>query len=200
MKPFYRVSTKPKSEMSLNLDEEFEKKVVKNKPWFLIMNKPNISKESIIFSDKKSGAKAIINSHGMISYEELILLKDEIDAVRTIAIACGMLKLAKVVYFESKTPFLFSFEMKNIKNKKVMESQELNIFGSIESEADNILVERSVEFDKNFDPYNFVLFLMMEVLDKIKCPIDEEALKKEIRNAVQVLDNPLMFAIKTIQQ
>jgi hypothetical protein len=200
MKPFYRVSTKPKSEMSLNLDEEFEKKVVKNKPWFLIMNKPDISKESIIFSDKKSGARVIINSHGMISYEELILLKDEIDAVRTIAIACGMLKLAKVVYFESRTPFLFSFEMKNIKNKKVMESQELNIFGSIESEADNVLVERSVEFDKNFDSYEFVFSLMMEVLDKIKCPIDEDALKKEIRNAIQVLDNPLMFAIKTSQQ
>jgi hypothetical protein len=200
MKPFYRVSTKPKSEMSLKLDQEFEKKVVKNKPWFLIMNKSNVSKESIIFSDKKSGTKAIIKSDGMISYEELIFLKNEIDTVRTIAIACGMLKLAKVVYFDSKMPFLFSFEMKNIKNKKVMESQELNIFGNIESEADNILVERSVEFDKNFDSYEFVFSLIMEVLDNIKCPIDEDALKKEIRNAIQVLDNPLIFAIKTSQQ
>jgi hypothetical protein len=200
MKPFYRVLTKPKNEISIKLDEDFKKKVAKNKPWFLILNKSSTGKESIVFRDKKSGARASISSSGVVSYEELIFLKNEIDAVRTIAVACGMLKLAKVIYLDSKTPFLFYFEIKNIKSKKIMESQELNIFGSIESKADSVLVERSVDFSKNFDSYEFVFSLMMEVLDKIECPIDEEALKKEIKNAIDVLDNPLMFAIKTSQQ
>jgi len=200
MKPFYKVFTKPRNEIKIILDENFKKKVVKNKPWFLIMNKSDITNESIIFSDKKSGTKAIISSDGMISYEELIFLKNEIDAVRTIAIACGVLKLAKVIYFDSKTPFLFSFEIKNIKSKKIMESQELNIFGNIESEADNVLVEKNVEFDKNFNSYDFIFSLILDLLNQIKCPIDEDALKKEIKNAIDVLDNPLMFAIKTSLQ
>jgi len=196
MKPFYRVMTKPKNEMKIKLDEEFKMKVVKNKPWFLIMGEYSFNKESIVFHDKESGTKVNINSNGLISYEELIFLKNEIDLIRTIAIACGVLKLAKIVYFNEKTPFLFSFEMKNIKNKKLMENQELNIFGTIESKRDSALVERVVEFNKNFDSYEFVYSLIMELLKEIECQIDEEALKKEIRNAIDALDNPLMFVRK----
>jgi hypothetical protein len=200
MKPFYKVLLKPKDRVELKIDEDFKKKLEKNKPWFLILNKNSLEKNFIEFIDKKAGANAKIDSQGLVEYQELILLEKEIDITRTIAVVCGMLKLGKIIYFDQKTSFMFLFEIKNIKNREVMRSESLSIYGEVLSKKDNVSVEKSINFDKNFDAYQIVNEIMVEVREQIDCPIDEVILKREIKNAIDVLDNPMLFALKTNQQ
>ncbi len=200
MKPFYKVLLKPKDRIELKIDDDFKKKLEKNKPWFLILNKNNLEKNFIEFIDKKAGTSAKIDYQGLVEYRELILLEKEIDITRTIAIVCGMLKLGKIVYFDQKTPFMFLLEIKNIKNREVMRSEALSIYGEVLSKKDNVFVEKSINFGKNFDAYQIVNEIMIEVIKQIDCPIDEVILKREIKNAIDVLDNPMLFALKTSPQ
>ncbi|MEM5799575.1 MAG: hypothetical protein QXZ43_02835 [Candidatus Aenigmatarchaeota archaeon] len=162
------------------------------------MNENTLFEDHIDFSDKKAGSTATINSKGIIEYKEMIFLKKEIDIVRTIAVIVGMLKLAKIVYLENKIPFNFSFEMINIKNREILRNENLSIYGELKVKND-VSVNKDGDFS-NINACEFVNFLMLEVLQQIDCPIDENILKKEVKNSINVLDNPLLFAIKTILQ
>ncbi|MEM5799927.1 MAG: hypothetical protein QXZ43_04670 [Candidatus Aenigmatarchaeota archaeon] len=195
MKSFYKITVKPKKEFNIKIDDNFKRKIIKNKPWFLILNKNTLFEDHINFNDKKAGSTATITSKGIIEYKELIFLKKEVDIVRTIAVIVGMLKLTKIVYLEDKIPFNFSFEMINVKNREILRSESLSIYGELKVKND-VSVNKDGDFS-NINPYEFVNLLMVEILKQIDCPIDESILKKEVKNSIDVLDNPLMFAIKT---
>ncbi|MBU5688695.1 MAG: hypothetical protein KQA41_00490 [Candidatus Aenigmarchaeota archaeon] len=195
MKSFYKITVKPKKEFNIKIDDNFKRKIIKNKPWFLILNKNTLFEDHINFNDKKAGSTATITSKGIIEYKELIFLKKEVDIVRTIAVIVGMLKLTKIVYLEDKIPFNFSFEMINVKNREILRSESLSIYGELKVKND-VSVNKDGDFS-NINPYEFVNLLMVDILKQIDCPIDESILKKEVKNSIDVLDNPLMFAIKT---
>ncbi|MBU5688461.1 MAG: hypothetical protein QW350_01690 [Candidatus Aenigmatarchaeota archaeon] len=195
MKSFYKITVKPKKEFNIKIDDNFKRKIIKNKPWFLILNKNTLFEDHINFNDKKAGSTATITSKGIIEYKELIFLKKEVDIVRTIAVIVGMLKLTKIVYLEDKIPFNFSFEMINVKNREILRSESLSIYGELKVKND-VSVNKDGDFS-NINPYEFVNLLMVDILKQIDCPIDESILKKEVKNSIDVLDNPLMFTIKT---
>ncbi|MCS7135061.1 MAG: hypothetical protein NZ893_01305 [Candidatus Aenigmarchaeota archaeon] len=197
MKPFYKISTTPKMEARLKIDDTL-RKIEKNKPWFLILNKSILHEEYIEFFDENAGAKGKIDSKGFINYEEMIFLENEIDVIRTMAIIVGFLKLAKIVYVDEGITFKLLFEVKNIKNKHILENKDLLIPENLKVKND-VLVEGDVDF-KSLNSVEFVTKIMLEALTQIGCKVDEKILKNEIKKSIEVLDNPLLFATKSIRQ
>ncbi|MFH8080870.1 MAG: hypothetical protein QXO84_03265 [Candidatus Aenigmatarchaeota archaeon] len=191
MKPFYRILIKPEVELKIKFDQNLLEKIQRNKPWFLILRKYEINEDFIKFFDE-TGAKASLNSRGIIKYQELIMLK-EVDITRTIALILGVLKLAKIIYFDKKIPFKLYLEITNIKGRNILKSDELGIK---ETKVKNdVFVEKHYNFELT-DTTDFVKEVILAVAKQMEFDIEENKLKEEIDKTMNVLDNPLVFATK----
>ncbi|MFN6991509.1 MAG: hypothetical protein ACK4MM_02175 [Fervidobacterium sp.] len=194
----YSVSIQPAKEIKLTINEELEKKITKHKPWFLIMNESKLEKNKIIFFDEKTKTETEISSDGKIVYNEMIILENEVDLVRTIAIICGVLKLAKIVYSNPKfqDKIIFSLAINSINNREILRNENLAIYGEIKINQESIEIKKEIVFDKNFYALDAVKEMILDFCQKIDFPIDDALLEKEIKDAIEVLDNPMKLITK----
>ncbi|MBU5690195.1 MAG: hypothetical protein QXM68_03405 [Candidatus Aenigmatarchaeota archaeon] len=192
----YNVKVEPQN-VKIDDIEEMNIKIVKNKPWFLILAGNRIEDSSIFFSDDSTGSYASIKKNGNIEYREKIMLDNKIDVIRTIAITCGVLKLSKIVYsLHSDTRFTFLLSIDNLKGKTILENEDLGIFGEIKIDRETVKIKKEILFDKNFNAYKVVKDIIVDFCNQIEFPFDDVLLQKEIDNAISVLDNPIMFVKK----
>lgn len=194
----YNVSIQPSKEIKLTINEELEKKITKYKPWFLIMNESKLEKNKIIFFDEKTKTETEISSDGKIVYNEMIILEKEVDLVRTIAIICGVLKLAKIVYSDPKfqNKIIFSLAVNGINNREILRNEDLAIYGEIKINLESIEIKKGIIFDKNFYALDMVKEIILDFCKKIDFPIDDTLLEKEIKDSIEILDNPMKLITK----
>jgi len=199
----YIILVKPTNKITFNLTDVFQKKIIKYRPWFLIFGSSKLTKNSIRFFDKTTKTEVEVSREGEIRYEELINLEKEVDIIRTIAIICGILKLTKTVYYEQKqqnSKLELFLSIVNVKEREILRNEDLGVFGEFKFNEDNIELKDVFVLDKNFDAVSKVKSLALDFCKKADLPIDETLLENEIKNAIEILDNPLKLLQKNLNQ